>query len=107
MSSHASAPTSSAPSGSVTPLAATASPIAAVLSASTSSKTASNSPRLSPNWWYSAPRVTPAARTIASVPTSPKPCSVNSGRAAAISAARVARGAVGLRAAVDFHTVCL
>ena len=41
------------------------------MSSSTASNTAANSSVLSANWWYSAPRVTPAARTIVSVPTPP------------------------------------
>ena len=45
---------------------------------------------LSANWWYRAPRVTPAAATIASAGTSAKPCPANSRRAAATSASRVA-----------------
>src|ERR1700733_12621140 len=60
------------------------------MSASTASRAAPNSAVLSVNWWYSAPRVTPASATIASAGTSAKPCAANSRRAAAISASRVA-----------------
>ena len=79
-----------ASTGSVMPAAATSSASRRAMSASTASRTASNSAVLSANWWYSAPRVTPAAATIASVDTSAKPCSAKSVRAAAISASRVA-----------------
>ena len=57
------------PSGRRRPPAATAASSPAMTSASTASNTAANSSALSANWWYIAPRVTPAARTIASVPT--------------------------------------
>src|SRR5262249_55539678 len=60
------------------------------ISASTSSATAANRPALSRNWWYRAPRVTPAALTISSVPTSAYPRAPNSRRAARTSAWRVA-----------------
>src|ERR1700722_11844891 len=76
--------------GSEIPAAVSSSASRRAMSASTASRTASNSAVLSANWWYSAPRVTPAAATIASVDTSAKPCSAKSLRAAAISASRVA-----------------
>ena len=60
--------TRSAPTGSASTPAAPA--IRSAISASTSSATAANRSALSRNWWYMAPRVTPAARTISSVPTS-------------------------------------
>src|SRR5215470_5833580 len=92
-SAHASrksrAPARSASSG---PAAASAAPAAIrlVISASTCSATAANRPALSRNWWYRAPRVTPAALTISSVPTSAYPRAPNNLRAARTSAWRVA-----------------
>ncbi len=62
------APTRSAATGSAAAPAAPAA-IRSAISASTSSATAAKRPALSRNWWYRAPRVTPAARTISSVPT--------------------------------------
>src|SRR5215475_4433955 len=56
------APARSAASGSAAPAAPAA--IRSVIPASTSSATAANRSALSRNWWYRAPRVTPAARTI-------------------------------------------
>ena len=76
--------------GSDTAAAAASSASRAAISASTVSSTASNNAILSANWWYSAPRVTPASAAIASVDTSAKPCAANSRRAAATSASRVA-----------------
>ena len=40
-----------------------------VTSTSTASTTAANSAALSANWWYNAPRVTPARPTMVAVPT--------------------------------------
>src|SRR5256886_7111632 len=74
----------------ISPLLLTTASIRRVISASTTSNTAANSSVLSENWWYIAPRVTPAARTIASVPIALNPDAANSGRAASINAARVA-----------------
>src|SRR5689334_20712196 len=59
-------------------------------SRSTASTTARNSAALSANWWYIAPRVTPAAAAISGVPTSAKPRAAHSRRAAATKARRVA-----------------
>src|SRR5262249_29291582 len=83
------APERSAPTGSAAnPPAPDA--IRSAISASTSSATAANRSALSRNWWYRAPRVTPAARTISSVPTSANPRAPNCARAAVTSRRRVA-----------------
>ncbi|COV96121.1 Uncharacterised protein [Mycobacterium tuberculosis] len=44
--------------------------IRAITSCSTTSTTSRNSAALSANWWYIAPRVTPASVAISGVPTS-------------------------------------
>src|SRR6266571_2352360 len=84
------APVRSAPTGSACAPAPAAPAIRSAISASTSSATAANRSALSRNWWYKAPRVTPAARTISSVPTSAYPRAPNSVRAALTSRRRVA-----------------
>ena len=89
-SSQARAPSRISATGSVSPIAKKSVASRSVTSTSTASNTAANSSVLSANWWYIAPRVTPAAATIASVDTPAKPCPANSGRAARISASRVA-----------------
>src|SRR3954464_11996781 len=102
---NCSAPASSASNGVAAPPAKAPSAIRWVTSFSTSSNTAAKSSVLSVNWWYSAPRVTPAARTISSVPTSANPRGAQRGRAAARSAARVAVERVACL--LSIQTVCM
>jgi hypothetical protein len=70
MSRKAAVPSCMAVIGSSGPAAVTAATIRALVISSTDSKTAANSSALSAKWWYSAPRLTPAARTTSPVPTS-------------------------------------
>src|SRR5215203_6073585 len=58
--------------------------------ASSSSTTARNSPSLVPKWWYSAPRLTPAAAATCSRPVPANPRTANCSRAASSRARLVA-----------------
>jgi hypothetical protein len=70
ISRNALVPSRIAAIGSSGPAAVTASVMRSLVVSSTDWNTAANSSVLSANWWYSAPRLTPAVRTISSVPTS-------------------------------------
>ena len=68
--SHGSTAAAERRGGASAPEASTPATSRVITSCSTASATARNRSALSANWWYIAPRVTPAAAAISGVPTS-------------------------------------